>query len=356
MTGTTRALPTSAVPAASARLVTTLSADHSPDAREQAIAWRPRSSSSWRLPGANTGTRSAASSASEALGIVEERHAGSSPQSASTPPRGSVPTRLPCLIASPARSTPGAFAYQTPTTPSTRGPGSEPTSWLPHTAVAPSSSLMARRCTIPCSSSSAAEAPELEVEARQRRARVARDQRPGAQAGEGIGAVLVEQHAHDRLDAGEEDPALLELVAVGEGGLAIPLRHDQTSHGLVLYQDWTDSMHRCSLMAWRQASFRWVRAALSRAQSSRSPSRFAWASSRRATACRRSESSPRRCRSAARRCARRCACWSRPASSPCAPARAAAWSWPRTTSPPSFCARCRTCVSTRSRACSRRAG
>ena len=100
MTGVTRSTPTSAVPAASATLVTTFSADHSPDAREQAIAWRPRSSVSWTLPGTNTGTRSAASSGSDALGIVEDLHAGSSPHSASTPPRGSVPTMLAWRIAS----------------------------------------------------------------------------------------------------------------------------------------------------------------------------------------------------------------------------------------------------------------
>ena len=61
---------------------------------------------------------------------------------------------------------------------------------------------------------------ELLVEAAERRALVAGDERAGLQAARAVGAVLVEQHAHEGLDAGEEDPALLEQVLVVEGDLA----------------------------------------------------------------------------------------------------------------------------------------
>ena len=57
---------------------------------------------------------------------------------------------------------------------------------------------------------------ELAVEAGQRRAGVAGGERRGAQPGGRVGAVLVDQHPHAGLHAGEEDLALLEDVAVLE--------------------------------------------------------------------------------------------------------------------------------------------
>jgi hypothetical protein len=61
-----------------------------------------------------------------------------------------------------------------------------------------------------------AQAHDLLVEAAERRALVAGDERRGVQAGALVGPVLVEQHAHDRLDAREEDRAALEDVLVLE--------------------------------------------------------------------------------------------------------------------------------------------
>jgi hypothetical protein len=57
------------------------------------------------------------------------------------------------------------------------------------------------------------------VEAAERRALVAGDEGRGVEAGADVGAVLVEQHAHERLDAAEEDRALLEDVLVLQRGL-----------------------------------------------------------------------------------------------------------------------------------------
>lgn len=57
---------------------------------------------------------------------------------------------------------------------------------------------------------------QLEVEAGQGRARVARDERGRVQAGPAVGPVLVEGQADEGLEAGEEDPALFQQVLVVE--------------------------------------------------------------------------------------------------------------------------------------------
>ena len=57
-------------------------------------------------------------------------------------------------------------------------------------------------------------ARELLVKAPERRALIARDHRAGRQARAAVGAMLVEHHAHEPLDAGEEDAALVEDVLV----------------------------------------------------------------------------------------------------------------------------------------------
>src|SRR5215213_3586893 len=118
MTGVTRDGATVAVPDASATLVTTLKPDQSPDAREHASAWSPRSSTSWTSPGAKTGMWRLASSDSDALGIVDDLELGSSPTTARAPPVRETPTKLPCRSESAARSSPGALPYHMATTPS----------------------------------------------------------------------------------------------------------------------------------------------------------------------------------------------------------------------------------------------
>ncbi len=60
------------------------------------------------------------------------------------------------------------------------------------------------------------EALELLIEAGERRALVARHERRGAQARSSISAMLVQQNTHQRLNAGQKDAPLLQLIAVGE--------------------------------------------------------------------------------------------------------------------------------------------
>ena len=51
-------------------------------------------------------------------GRVEDLQVWSSPASASTPPNAALPALLPCLSASPERSTPGPLPYHMANTPS----------------------------------------------------------------------------------------------------------------------------------------------------------------------------------------------------------------------------------------------
>ncbi len=59
-------------------------------------------------------------------------------------------------------------------------------------------------------------APELLIEAAQRRALVAGDHRAGGEPAPAIGAVLIEHEPHEALDAGEEYSAILEEILVVE--------------------------------------------------------------------------------------------------------------------------------------------
>jgi hypothetical protein len=61
---------------------------------------------------------------------------------------------------------------------------------------------------------------ELLVEPSERGPLVARDHRAGMEAPAAIGEVLVDRQPHECLDAGEEDPSLLEQVLVLERDLA----------------------------------------------------------------------------------------------------------------------------------------
>src|SRR6185503_8539846 len=64
-------------------------------------------------------------------------------------------------------------------------------------------------------------ARQLLVEPAQRGALVAGDHRPGGEPTAADGAVLLEHQAYERLNAGQEDPALLEDVLVVEADLAL---------------------------------------------------------------------------------------------------------------------------------------
>src|SRR3972149_4126830 len=78
------------------------------------------------LAGASTGIDAEMNAWSHWFAIDDETAPGSSPETASTPPSAAVPAALACLSASPARSTPGFFAYHRPNTPSTRAPPPPP--------------------------------------------------------------------------------------------------------------------------------------------------------------------------------------------------------------------------------------
>ncbi len=91
-----------------------------------------------------------------------------------------------------------------------------PSCWLPHTAVAASSSLTPGTRWMSCSAISARSRPTTRSRPRERRSRVAGDERPGPQAGAGVGAVPVEEDADQGLHPAEQDAAALDPVAVVE--------------------------------------------------------------------------------------------------------------------------------------------
>ena len=103
---------------ASATSDTIFSADHSPVARDMAMAWRPRSRASPGSPGYSTGMCMSDRTPADDDGMVDDLALGSSPTMATTPPSGEAPAKTAWRRASLARSTPGALPYQTPTTPS----------------------------------------------------------------------------------------------------------------------------------------------------------------------------------------------------------------------------------------------
>ena len=118
MIGRTRCGSRSTVPVPSATPATTFTAHHSPDARDSAMPWRPRSRACCTSPGYSTGIWRSTMVASDDDGNVEDLALGSSPTRAMTPPWRWVPANTAWRMASDARSSPGALPYQTPMTPS----------------------------------------------------------------------------------------------------------------------------------------------------------------------------------------------------------------------------------------------
>jgi len=101
--------------------------------------------------GCITGIRQAMKAWSLWCGIDDDTQPWSSPATTSTPPCGDEPYALPCLSASPARSTPGPLPYHMANTPSTVRSGSDSTRCVPSTCVAASSSLTAGTKRMPVS-------------------------------------------------------------------------------------------------------------------------------------------------------------------------------------------------------------
>ena len=73
--------------------------------------------------------------------MVDDEAPGSSPVATSTPPKRAVPSMLACLSTSPIRSSPGFLPYHNANTPWQRGLPKASICWVPHTAVAASSSF-----------------------------------------------------------------------------------------------------------------------------------------------------------------------------------------------------------------------
>ena len=117
--------------------------DHTPAKRLSARACTPMSKMSCTDAGKNTGMPQALKMWSLWCAAVLLLATWSSPATAITPPHGVVPAMVACLKTSEQRSTPGPLPYQMPNTPSKRrlAGGAKPSCWVPHKAVAASSSL-----------------------------------------------------------------------------------------------------------------------------------------------------------------------------------------------------------------------
>src|SRR4051794_34983405 len=89
-----------------------------PAKRDMSKAFTPYSSTSATPEGSSTGISTSMKEYSQPEVMVEDLQEGSSPASASTPPRGAVPALLAWRSTSPLRSTPGPLPYQMPKTPS----------------------------------------------------------------------------------------------------------------------------------------------------------------------------------------------------------------------------------------------
>src|SRR5438132_3738295 len=122
---------------------TVLKATQQPEYRDIAQPKRPRSRMSSMPAGFSTGIEASMKANSDWCARVEDLQVWSSPASSNTPPCGAEPAELPCFNGSPLRSTPGPLPYHIAKTPSYWAPGNSPSCWLPHTAVAAISSLIA---------------------------------------------------------------------------------------------------------------------------------------------------------------------------------------------------------------------
>ena len=155
--------------------------------------------------GASSGiTQARGTSARRSSGPSRTCRRGRRPISATAPPSGAVPDRLLWRIASAARSSPGFFPYQKPGHSLLVAPGSSPSSCVPATAVAASSSLSPGRKTMPAGRGGARARCSSRSRPAERRARVAAHEHAGVVAA-AIEPPLVERQAHERLDAVEQD-------------------------------------------------------------------------------------------------------------------------------------------------------
>ena len=173
-----------------------------------------------RRPGSGSAIITSTKANSDWCATVEDSAVWSSPISASTPPCFEEPAMLAWRNTSPERSTPGPLPYQTPKTPSYLPSPRSSACCEPQSAVAASSSLRPGWKTMSFASKPLLGAPEVLVEAADRRAAIAGDEAGGVQPGAPVALALHQQHADDRLRAGDEDAVLRQVVFVVEGDVS----------------------------------------------------------------------------------------------------------------------------------------
>ena len=144
----------------------------------------------------------------------------SSPISASTPPCLAVPARLAWRNTSPVRSTPGPLPYHMANTPSNLPSPRSSACCVPQTAVAARSSLMPPWKRMSLLLRNGCGALELAVETAERRTAIAGDKAGGIEAVAAVELLLHQAEPDQRLEAGDEDAALAEVVFVVEFDVA----------------------------------------------------------------------------------------------------------------------------------------
>ena len=123
---------------------------------------------------------------------------------------------MPCLSASPERSTPGPLPYHMAKTPCDLGAGMR-LDLLRAEHGGRGEVLVDRGQELdPVLRQPLLRLPQLEVEPAQRRAAIARDEAAGGQPRLAVAAGLVEQDPRQRLRAGQEHPPRGQGVAVGK--------------------------------------------------------------------------------------------------------------------------------------------
>ena len=149
-----------------------------PAARKRDIAQpcRPKSRYSCRLDGFSTGIMRGRTCGRSGAAGTRIRRRGRRPPPPARRPSRELPAALACLNTSMLRSAPGPLPYHMEKTPSYLAPLNRLTCWMPHTAVAASSSLMPGWNWIVRSRAELLRAPQRLVQRAQRRAAIAGDE------------------------------------------------------------------------------------------------------------------------------------------------------------------------------------
>ena len=196
---------------------TSLNPVQSPENRDMAQPWRPRSRNSWTPAGCRMGIMASMRANSLWCAEVEDLQVWSSPDSTSTPPWGEVPAVLPCLSAVAGAVDARALGVEhgedavdggvVEEMGLLRAPDGGRREVLVEAGVEVDGVLFRE----------APGAPQCHVERAQRRAAIAGDEGGGVEPGGGVACMLQHGQAHQRMGARHQDAALFEGVAVVEG-------------------------------------------------------------------------------------------------------------------------------------------